>query len=109
MESSAASHQRSSHEMTVSTHAYGVRVDFAERPERVGMGLQFVFGKTMLVQHTDEFLMPNLVRVTYTINAKKCFIALIACTSLSALGSGRTLAHVQLRYRFGWPDWIIGS
>jgi hypothetical protein len=95
------------HEMTVSTHRFGVRVDFAERQEKVGVGLRFIFGSTMRVQHTDEFLMPNLVRVTYTINAKTCFCALIACTPLGPLGSGRTLAHVQLRYHFGWPDLIV--
>ena len=49
-------------------------------------------------------VMPNLVKVTYTINGKQWFVALIACTPLEA---GSTLAHVLLRYHFGWPDQII--
>ncbi len=45
------------------------------------------------------------------------FVALIACSSLGPLGSGRTLAMVQLRYDFGWATrlaqpviaWLAGK
>ncbi len=95
------------HEMTIRTHEAGVRVDFAERQESVGVGMQFLFGKSMRVAHCDEFLLPNLVRVTYQINGQPRFVALIACTPLGNASEGETVAFVQLRYQFGWGTRLL--
>lgn len=94
------------HELTVTPHARGVRVDYAERAEDVGLGMRWLFGSRMRVQHTDEFLLPNLVRVIYVIEGEPRFVALIACTPLGPLSSPRTLALVQLYYRFGPWNWL---
>ena len=93
------------HELTVTTDQNGVRVDFAEQEERVGPGLNLLLGSSMKVKHSDEFLFPNLVRVVYEFNGVPRFMAFIACTPLSG---GKTLALIQLRYKFGWPNLLIG-
>lgn len=95
------------HEMTISSHDAGVKVDFAERQESVGVGMRFLFGHAMRVAHSDEFLLPNLVRVTYDINQQTRFVALIACTPLGRPEDGKTVAFVQLRYQFGWASKLL--
>ncbi|MEZ6042800.1 MAG: Rieske 2Fe-2S domain-containing protein [Planctomycetaceae bacterium] len=96
------------HQLTITSHAKGVRVDYAERHEKVGPGMSYLFGDSVGVQHTDEFLLPNLVRVTYTINRVPRFLAMIACTPIGPLNGGQTLAFIQLRYQLGWPTRFVG-
>ncbi len=95
------------HEMSITTHSHGVRVDYAEQEESVGIGLRMLFGRSMKVRHADEFLMPNLVKVTYWFNGEPRFLALIACTPLEGLDAAPTRAFVQLRYRFGALNYAI--
>ena len=96
------------HEMSLTTHSTGVKVDFPEQEESVGPGARLLFGSSMKVRHTDEFLLPNLVKVTYWINGEAKFLALIACTPCERIEDADetntpcTQAFVQLRYRFGW-------
>ena len=45
-----------------------VHVGYAETNEKIGLGLDWMLGENLTVSHTDEFLMPNLVRVNYYIN-----------------------------------------
>ncbi len=100
--------QERDHHLTVTTSSTGVRVDFDEEEESVGFGARLLFGKTMKVRHTDEFLLPNLVRVVYHINGETRFVAFIACSPLSELSGGRTIAFVHLKYRFGLPGRLFG-
>ncbi len=89
------------HAMEIEVHPRGVRVDFAEQEEKVGLGLRAIYGASMKVKHCDEFLFPNFVRVTYEINGKECFMAFIACTPLEMGTGAKTLALIQLRHRLG--------
>ncbi len=92
----------SEHDVTVTANRDGVLVDFKEQVEKIGWGMQLLFGSEMKVKHTDEFLFPNLVRVVYKINGSERFVALIACSPTEKLNGGKTLVFVQVRYRFGW-------
>ena len=76
-------------------------VDFEEQTEKIGWGMQMLFGKEMKVKHTDEFMFPNLVRVVYKINGSARFVAFIACSPTGTLNGGKTLVFVQVRHNFG--------
>ena len=104
------SSQIAEHEMLVLTNDSGVKVEYKEQIEQVGLGMRFLFGKTMRTQHSDEFLAPNLVRVIYRLNGIERFVALIACTPNIQAGQAkdaRTLALVQLRYNFGKLTFLL--
>ena len=104
------SSQITEHEMVISTRAEGVCVDYSEQIEQVGFGMQLLFGNSMRTKHRDEFLAPNLVRVTYAINGTERFIALIACTPLTSEDGSEnplTLALIQLRYQFGTLNFLV--
>lgn len=103
------SSQIADHQLTIQTSQQGVRVDYAEQEEQVGFGMRLLFGKTMRTEHRDEFLAPNLVRVTYFINGTERFVALIACVSMTPEDSPnpKTLALVQLRFYFGRFSWLL--
>ncbi len=92
------------HHVTVTSDQHSVKVDFAETEERIGPGVRWLFGGSVRVRHSDEFLLPNLVRVIYEFNNQPRFVALIACSPIT---NGVTQAFVQLRYRFGVANWII--
>lgn len=104
------SSQITEHEMVISTRAEGICVDYSEQIEQVGFGMQLLFGRSMRIKHRDEFLAPNLVRVTYAINGTERFIALIACTPLTSEDESEnpvTLALIQLRYQFGRLNFLV--
>jgi len=97
-----SSDQSNEHEMSITTHADGVKVDFEEKEESVGPGMRLLLGRSMKVRHTDEFMLPNLVKVTYWFNDEPKFLAFIGCTPTGKIGEPSTQAFVQLRFRFGW-------
>ncbi len=75
-----------------------VRVEFEPANEKVGLGLRWMLGRNLFIAHTDAFVLPNLVHVTYTINNIIRFHACIACTPLS---ERHTQAFIRLSFRFG--------
>lgn len=96
------------HQLTVTQSGNGVEVAFAETNESVGMGLRWMLGRQLTTTHTDVFLLPNLVKVSYTLNQVLRFHAFIACTPLTA---GTTQAFIKLSFRFGWFNhpisWVL--
>jgi phenylpropionate dioxygenase-like ring-hydroxylating dioxygenase large terminal subunit len=96
------------HEITITQLADRIRVAFAETNEQVGIGLRWMLGRRLSVVHTDEFVLPNLVRVDYILNQADRFHAFIACTPLTP---NTTQAFVRLSFRFGWLNrpisWVL--
>lgn len=85
------------HVVNVVTSPNEVHAEFAESKEKIALGLRFIFGKNLLVKHTDSFLFPNIVKVDYYLNKIHRFNALIVCSQVS---EGITQASIRLSYNF---------
>jgi len=96
--------ERVAHSITVTTDSNGVLAEFDEQHEDIAIGLRWFLGKELKIRHTDEFLLPNLVRVNYHINGIHRFQAFIACTPESM---GKTMSYVRLSYDFGFLNPLI--
>lgn len=92
------------HSITILQTAETVHVAYNETNEKIGLGLNLMLGNSHVVSHTDEFLLPNLVRVNYYINKIHRFQAFIACTPLE---DGKTIAFVRLSFQFKWFNQLI--
>jgi phenylpropionate dioxygenase-like ring-hydroxylating dioxygenase large terminal subunit len=92
------------HSITITQTNETVHVSYAETNEKVGLGIDWMLGNNLTVSHTDEFLLPNLVRVNYYINKIHRFQAFIACTPLH---NGQTIAFVRLSFQFKWFNYLI--
>ena len=92
------------HSITITQTSETVHVSYAETNEKIGLGLDWILGENLMVSHTDEFLLPNLVRVNYYINKIHRFQAFIACTPLK---DGQTIAFVRLSFQFKWFNQFI--
>ena len=92
------------HLITVITNENGLIASYAETTEKIGLALELILGKDLRVSHTDQFLFPNLVKVTYVINDIIRFTAVISCTSSF---SGKTEAVIRLSFNFKWLNPII--
>jgi phenylpropionate dioxygenase-like ring-hydroxylating dioxygenase large terminal subunit len=92
------------HSITILQTSETVHVAYNETNEKIGLGLNLMLGNSLLVSHTDEFLLPNLVRVNYYINKIHRFQAFIACTLLE---NGKTIAFVRLSFQFKWFNQLI--
>lgn len=92
------------HLVKVITNEDGLIVSYAETTEKIGIALELILGKDLRVRHTDQFLFPNLVKVTYVINDTIRFTAVISCTSSF---SGKTEAVIRLSFNFNWLNPII--
>ncbi|CAH0997418.1 hypothetical protein EMA8858_03551 [Emticicia aquatica] len=92
------------HSITILQTSETVHVSYAETNEKVGLGLDWMLGGNLSVSHTDEFLLPNLVRVNYYINKIHRFQAFIACTPLK---DEQTIAFVRLSFQFKWFNNLI--
>lgn len=92
------------HQVTLSTHEKGLLVAYAETKEKIGVGLRFILGKDIRVKHTDEFLLPNIVKVDYLMNDVHRFTAIIAC---NPIGNEKTEAIIRLSFNFGKLNSII--
>ena len=94
------------HTVKLSSTAHGVLAEYSETEENVGLGLRFLLGKKLKTLHLDEFLLPNLVKVDYHINAVHRFSAFIACTPLE---EGKTKAFIRLSYNFKGYNFLVKS
>ena len=92
------------HTITILQTHETVHVSYAETKEKIGLWLDWILGKNLTISHTDEFLLPNLVRVNYYINKIHRFQAFIACTPLK---DGKTIAFVRLSFQFKWFNYLI--
>lgn len=96
--------KKTKHSITITQTSETVHVSYAETNEKIGLGLDWMLGGNLTVSHTDEFLMPNLVRVNYYINKIHRFQAFIACTPQQ---DGKTIAFVRLSFQFKWFNPLI--
>ena len=90
------------HNIIIEDKKESVLVKFWENNENVWLGINKLFIKKLKISHTDEFLLPNIVKVNYKINGVERFQAIIACTPLK---SGKTRAFLKISFNF----WIFSS
>jgi nitrite reductase/ring-hydroxylating ferredoxin subunit len=95
---------KAKHQVQLTTNETGLMVNYAETTENIGVALGMILGSNLRVQHSDEFIFPNLVKVTYVINDIIRFTAIISC---NATTSGNTEAIVRLSFSFKWLNPII--
>ncbi|MFK7823207.1 MAG: Rieske 2Fe-2S domain-containing protein [Oligoflexales bacterium] len=82
-----------------------VLVSHPEIKEKVGVGGSLILGKNARVTHTDEFILPSIVKVDYQFKPKnRGFLAFIFCTPVTAT---QTIAHVVIGLRFGALSYLV--
>lgn len=97
--------KKTEHHVALICSEESVLAQYAETTEKIGMGLRFLLGKNLRIKHSDEFLLPNLVKVDYFINDIHRFNAVIACNPCT---TGKTEAIVRLAFNFGkWLNPLI--
>ncbi|NRA46248.1 MAG: Rieske 2Fe-2S domain-containing protein [Oligoflexales bacterium] len=97
--------EKSKRMVEVSCDDKRVLVSHPESKEQVGVGSSFVIGKGATVSHTDEFILPSIVKVDYHFQPKnRGFLAFIFCTPITPT---QTMAHVMIGLRFGAFNFFI--
>lgn len=72
--------KKSTHTIRVIRDKDFLQASFSETTENIGLGMNSFFGNSLKISHTDEFLLPNIVKVDYYINKIHRFQAIIYCT-----------------------------
>ena len=97
--------QKTERKVEVKCEEHSVLVSHPATKEKVGIGSNLLIGKNAEVSHTDEFILPSIVKVDYKFKPKKRgFLAFIFCTPTSA---NETMAHVMIGLRFGVWSYLI--
>lgn len=92
------------HSIEVEDTTHWILVKFSESRENIGGFLSKLFYKKLQISHTDEFLLPNIVRVKYYINSVHRFQADIACNQMS---DWKTEAVVRVKYNFWFLNFLL--
>lgn len=86
-------------QITILSRSQSVLVSHEKVQEQVGWGSRLLFGKWPSVEHTDEFILPSIVKVDYSINSGQGrFMAFIFC---SPVDESKTKAYILISYKFG--------
>lgn len=91
--------KKSTHTIRVIRDKDFLQASFSETTENIGLGMNSFFGNSLKISHTDEFLLPNIVKVDYYINKIHRFQAIIYCTECE---EWKTMAFVKISYNFGF-------
>lgn len=90
--------KKSTHSIKIKRDKNFLQARFSETNENIWLGMNTFFKNALKIYHTDEFLLPNIVKVDYYINSIHRFQAIIYCTEYE---EWKTQAFVKISYYFG--------